>query len=93
MANAELQNDMIQLAECIGVNSYQDNTGKARKSFVMSLDGEEFEIPESKYFVAEQGKTYYPVVSIAQVAKISPRTHNPYIARIPTVSWNEYNIL
>jgi len=78
-----------QLAECKGVEEYTNSKGEVRQSYVMELEGDEFSIPESKYFKATVGKFYYPVVFIAERAKISPRTNNAYIARVPSVHWHE----
>jgi len=80
-----------QLAQCIGVEKYTDDKGKERISFDFLLDGEEFTIPEGKYFKATKDKFYYPVVFIAQVARVSRRTGNAYIARVPSVTWKEAN--
>ena len=78
-----------QLAKCIGIEEYTDKKGKARYSYRMDLEGEEFTIPETKYFKAEVDKFYFPVVFIAEYARVSQRTGNAYIARVPSVAWHE----
>ena len=78
-----------QLAECIGVEEYTNSKGEIRQSYTMLLDDQEFSIPKSKYFEAVKGRFYYPIVFIADKARVSQRTGNAYIAKIPSVRWGE----
>jgi len=80
-----------QLAECKSTKDYTDPKGEVRKIGIFELDGQEFEVMQSRYFIPQSGKYYYPVVSIIQKAEISKRTNNAYIRKIPAVSWQEVN--
>jgi hypothetical protein len=78
-----------QLAECKKVEEYENSKGEKRLSYQMELDGKEFSVPQSKYFSAVVGRFYCPMVVIVDVARVSKRTGNAYIASVPNVVWNE----
>jgi hypothetical protein len=85
----EKQVSAMQMAECKEVREYTGADGQVRRTYVMELDGDEFELFGSRKLTPVKGNFYCPVVVIGSVARLSKRTGQPYIADVPLVTWKE----
>jgi hypothetical protein len=92
MAKLEGVQQPLQSALCSEEGSYTAGDGRIIETYKMRLDGNErleFELVGSKYFKAEKGKWYYPVLDVIPVARISKRTNQPYNKYEVVVRWHE----
>jgi len=66
-----------QVAECVGVKTYNDKNGNTREMYEMSLDGSTntFLVFETAHFKAQKGELFSPVVVV--YPKATPDKNDP----------------
>jgi hypothetical protein len=83
----------VQTVQCVKIRDWETTTtqGKpiVKKIGIFVLDGQEFEVFETQYFIPEEGAVYAPHLFVDQSAKISPRTGNAYISKKVGVQWEK----
>jgi len=80
-----------QVATCVEVGSFEKITAKGKfvnHFYTMELEGKEFRLFEGKYFKAEKGDKFRPVVVIVPVA-YNDKNGKAKMDDRPAVNWEK----